>query len=171
MEYLNPMQTPRIEKVTVHICVGQSGEKLVKAETLLNQLANAKTVRTVSTSRIPAWGLKMGEPIGCKTTLRDDNAHEFLKKALDAKEKILKKTCFDKFGNLSFGIHEYIDLPGAKYDPEIGIFGMNINVTMERPGYRVKKRHLKKTKIPTKNLISRDEAMEFIKEKFNVKIE
>ena len=132
---------------------------------------NTKTVRTVSTHRIPAWGLKRGEPIGCKATLRNNDAHDFLKKGFDAKDNIIKKSYFDKFGNLSFGIHEYIDLPGAKYDPEIGIFGMNINVTIERPGYRVKKRHLKKTKVPSKNLMGRDEAMEFIKEKFNVTIE
>ena len=165
------MQTPRIEKVVVHMCVGKSGEELVKAEKLLNQLTNTKTVRTVSTHRIPAWSLKRGEPIGCKATLRNENADDFLKRALDAKENIIKKSCFDKLGNLSFGIHEYIDLPGAKYDPEIGIFGMNINVTIERPGYRIKKRHLKKAKIPVKNLISKNEAIEFIKEKFNVTVE
>jgi len=171
MEYLNKMQAPRIEKVVVHICVGQSGEELVKVETLLNRLTDVKPVRTISIHRIPAWGLKKGEPIGCKVTLRNESAVDFLKKGFSAKDNIIKKSYFDKVGNLSFGIHEYIDLPGAKYDPEIGIFGMNINATIERPGYRIKKRNLKKTKVPAKNLINKDEAIEFIKEKFNVKIE
>jgi len=171
MEYLNQMQMPRIEKVVVHICVGKSGEELVKAEKLLTQLTNAKPIRTLSEHRIPAWGLKKGEPIGCKVTLRKDDAVEFLKKGFIAKDNIIKKSNFDKLGNLAFGIHEYIDFPGAKYDPEIGIFGMNINATIERPGYRIKKRHLKKTKVPVKNLLKKDEAMDFIREKFNIKVE
>ncbi|PKP53875.1 MAG: 50S ribosomal protein L5 [Candidatus Altiarchaeales archaeon HGW-Altiarchaeales-3] len=171
MEYLNEMQKPGIEKVVVHICVGKSGEELVKAETLLSRLTNTKTVRTLSTHRIPAWGLKKGEPIGCKATLRNKAAKEFLDRALVPKDRILKKSNFDKFGNLAFGIHEYIDLPGIKYDPEIGIFGMNVNATIERPGYRIKKRHLKNTKVPAKNMITQEESMEFMAENFKVKFE
>jgi large subunit ribosomal protein L5 len=171
MEYVNLMKEPRIDKVVVHICVGHSGEDLVKAEKLLNQLTGVKPIRTISEHRIPAWGLKKGDPIGCKATLRKGPAAEFLKKGLTAKDNILPESCFDKQGNLAFGIHEYIDIPGAKYDPEIGIFGMNINATIERPGYRIKRRHFKKAKVPVKHLMTKNDAMEFVKEKFNVKFE
>jgi len=168
MNYKNPMQNPRIEKVTVNIGVGESGEKLIKAENLLKRLTGRKPVRTISRHKIPTWGLKKGDPIGCKVTLRGNDALEFLRRGFSAKDNQLKASSFDEFGNFSFGIHEYIDLPGIKYDPDIGIFGMDIAVTMERPGYRIKKRRLRKRKIPTRNLITKEESMEFIKEKFNV---
>ena len=165
------MQIPRIEKVTVHIGVGESGEKLLKAEKLLSQLTNVKPVKTLSTHRIPAWDLKKDESIGCKVTLRGDSAIKLLKNAFYAKDNIIKESQFDNRGNFSFGIHEHIDLKDVKYDPEIGIWGMDINVTMERPGYRIKKMQVQKKKIPSRSLITKEESIEFIKEKFGVKIE
>ncbi len=171
MNYPNPMQIPRIEKVTVHIGVGESGERLIKAEKLLNQLTGVKPVRTSSTHRIPAWDLKTGESIGCKVTLRGDSAIKLLKNAFYAKDNIIKESQFDTRGNFSFGIHEHIDLKDIKYDPEIGIWGMDINVTIERPGYRIKKMRVQKKKIPSRNLITKEESIEFIKENFGVKIE
>lgn len=170
MNYENPMQKPRIEKVTLNIGVGQSGEKLIKAETLLNKLTNRKPVRTVSKHKIPAWGIKKGDAIGCKVTLRGKEAEEFLKRAFAAKNNQLKDNCFDERGNFSFGIHEYIDIPGIKYDPSIGIMGMDVSVTMERPGYRVKRRALRPAKIRKRNFIKKEETIDVIKEKFNIEI-
>lgn len=170
MEYKNPMQGPRIDKVVVNIGVGDSGEKLIKAEKLLGQLTGRKTVRTVSKHKIPTWGLKKGDPIGCKVTLRGKGAEEFLKRGFSAKDNQINASNFDKYGNLSFGIHEYIDIPGIKYDPDIGIFGMDISVTVERPGYRIKRRRLMKRKIPDRSLLSREESLEFIKKKFGINI-
>jgi len=170
MEYPNPMRKPRIEKVVVNIGVGESGEKLVKAEKLLQDLTESKAVRTASKHKIPSWNLKKGDPIGCKVTLRGAKAEDFLKKGLQAKENKLRDSCFDNYGNISFGITEYIDLPGTKYDPDIGVFGMSINVRLERPGYRISRRRLKKVKIPAKNLISKEESIEFMHEKFGIEI-
>jgi len=171
MEYPNPMRKPRIEKVVVNIGVGESGEKLVKAEKLLQDLTESKPVRTVSKHKIPSWNLKKGDPIGCKVTLRGAKAEEFLRKGLEAKENKLKESCFDDHGNISFGITEYIDLPGAKYDPDIGVFGMNINTRLKRPGYRISRRRLKKTKIPTNIRVGREESIEFMHEKFGIETE
>lgn len=162
------MQNPRIAKVTVNIGAGESGEKLIKAESLLERLTEKKPVRTMSGHKIPSWGIKKREPIGCKVTLRGKGAEDFLRRGFSAVDNQLKASSFDKCGNFSFGIHEYIDIPGIKYDPAMGIFGMDITVTLERPGYRVKRRRLKKEKIPARTLITREESLEFIKEKFNV---
>jgi len=170
MEYKNIMQVPRIEKVVVNIGCGESGEKLRRAEKLLQKLVNKKPVRTISRHKIPSWGIKKREPIGCKVTLRGKDAEEFLKRAFIAKDNQIKKSNFDEYGNFSFGIHEYIDFPGIKYDPDIGIFGMDICVSLERPGFRIKRRRIKKSKIPSRNRISKEEAIEFIKNKFKVKI-
>lgn len=170
MEYKNPMQTPRIEKVVINIGVGQSGEKLARAEKLLEKITERKPMRTFSKHKIPSWNLKKNEPIGCKVTLRGKNAQEFLKKALYAKDNKLSEKNFDGKGNLSFGIHEYIDLPNVKYDPEIGVFGMNICVYIERPGFRIKRRKIKISKIPRKAIINKDETIDFFKENFKVDV-
>jgi len=167
----NPMQVARIEKVVVNIGVGESGEKLGKAEKLLAKLTGKKPVRTVSQHKIPAWNLKKGEPIGCKVTLRGQDAVEVIKRTLYAKNNSLRPGNFDKTGNVSFGIKEYIDIQGLKYDPEIGIFGMNVNINLEHPGYRVQRRTRHVGKIPQKARVSVDEAMDYMKNNFGVKIE
>ena len=170
MNYDNIMRKPKIEKVTVNIGVGQSGEKLGKAETLLQKITKRKPVRTISKHKIPTWNLKKGEAIGCKVTLRGAAADEMLKRGFAAKDNQLKATCFDAQGNFSFGVHEYIDIPGIKYDPDIGIMGMDITVTMQRPGFSVKKRSIRPGRIPVKATITKEETIDYIKEKFNVNI-
>ena len=171
MQYENVMQEPRIGKVTLNIGVGESGEKLVKAETLLQKITNKKPVRTNSKHKLPSWNLRKGEPIGCKVTLRGKDAEEVLKRMFYARDNKLDDSNFDKLGNLSFGIHEYIDIQGLKYDPDIGIFGLNVTATIEKPGYRIKRRKLKKTKPSKKQTLTKQEAIDFIKEKFGVEIE
>ena len=166
----NIMHNPRIEKVVINIGVGQSGERLAKAETLLKRLTNKKPSRTTSKHKIPAWNMRKGEAIGCKVTLRGREAEDFLKRAFQAKENKLLKRNFDKNGNFAFGVKEYIDFSGIKYDPEIGVFGMDICVSLERPGFRIKRRRIP-SKIPTKSFITKEEAITFITRKFGVKIE
>jgi large subunit ribosomal protein L5 len=166
----NIMRTPKIGKVVLNIAVGNSGEKLGKAETLLSRLTGKQPIRTISKHKIPTWSLKRGEPIGCKVTLRYKDAEEILKRGFAAKENKIEESNFDKHGNFSFGIHEYIDIPGIKYDPEIGIFGMDITVTMERPGYRIKRRYLKKKRVSPRALLTKEESIEFIKKKFGITI-
>ncbi|HDN82954.1 MAG TPA: 50S ribosomal protein L5 [Candidatus Altiarchaeales archaeon] len=170
MTQTNPMRSLRIAKVVVNIGVGESGEKLLRAEKLLEKLTGQKPVRTIAKKKIPVWGVKRGEPIGCKVTLRKKKAEEFLRRAFEAVDNRISAKSFDNDGNLSFGVHEYIDFPDMKFDPEIGMFGMDISVEIERPGYRIKRRRLQKRKIPTRHKVRREEAMEFIKEKFEVDI-
>jgi large subunit ribosomal protein L5 len=165
------METTKIEKVIVNIGVGESGERLGKAEKLLAKLTSKKPVRTISKCKIPAWDLKKGEAIGCKVTLRGNDAVEIIKRTLHAKDAILQPGNFDKTGNISYGIQEYIDIQGLKYDPEIGIFGMNVNINLQRPGYRIHWRARNNVKIPSYARVTRDEAIEYMKKNFGVKIE
>jgi large subunit ribosomal protein L5 len=171
MNMANAMENPRIEKVTVNIGVGESGERLGKAEKLLAKLTSKKPVRTASKHKIPTWNIRKDEPIGAKVTLRGKDAVEIIKRTLYAKNGALKPGNFDKTGNVSFGIQEYIDIQGLKYDPEIGIFGMNVNINLERPGYRIGRRARKAVKVPAHARVSRLQAIEFMKNNFGVKIE
>lgn len=165
---MNPMQEIRIEKVTLNIGTGGPGDNLDKAMKLLKTISSSKPVQTKSKRRIPTWGIRPGLQIGCKVTLRRKKAEELFKKLLVAKENKLSISNIDNSGNLSFGIPEYIDIPGVEYDIEIGIIGLEAAVTLEKPGYRIKKRKLQKRKIPPRHQISKQEAVKFMEKKFNV---
>ena len=156
------MNRVELEKVTLNIGVGGSGEPLENASKLLQQITGQKPLTTRSRDRNPGFGIKKGQEIGVKVTLRGRKAAEFLKKALDAVDnKILFKS-FDNQGNLSFGVREYIDFPGMKYDPKIGMIGFDVCVTLCKPGVRVSKRRIASRRVPSKQRVSRDEAIAFL---------
>ncbi len=168
---MKPMQQPRIEKITLNVGAGKDQNRLDKGIAVLKMITGTEPIKTITTKRIPTWGLRPGLPIGCKLTLRKTKASEVLKRLLEAKDKKLVPEQFDNTGNISFGIHEYIDVPGTIYDPKIGIIGLQVCVTLEKPGYRVKKRRIMQRKIPKRHLISKEEAMDFMQKNFGVKIE
>lgn len=167
---MNVMRNPKIEKVVVNMGVGESGEKLEKAETLLEKLADQKPVRTKAKRTNRDFHIRKGEPIGVKVTLRKEKAHTFLKKALDAVEKTLQQKNFDRKGNFAFGIREHIDLPGAKYDPKVGIFGMDVAVVLGRSGFRIKRRKKEKKTIHHRDYVSKEEAISFVTETYGVNV-
>jgi len=167
---MNPMQVPRIEKLTLNVGAGKDQTRLEKGVVLLKMITGIEPVKTVTQKRIPAWGLRPGLPIGCMLTLRKQKAFEILKRLLQAKEHKLMPSQFDNAGNISFGIHEYIDIPGVNYDPKIGVIGLQVCVTLEKPGYRIKRRKLEQKKIPPVHKITKQEAMEFMMKQFGVKI-
>ena len=161
---------PKIDKVTVNIGVGETGEKLDKAYSLVQTLVEQKPIKTTAKSKVPTWGLREGLPIGIKVTLRKDKANKFLKNAFVAVENKLNESCFDKFGNFSFGVSEYIELPNAKYDPKIGVFGLDVCVTMKKPGYRIKARKRHQKKIAQKHALRKEESVAYITKKFGVEV-
>jgi len=165
---MNPMQNIKIEKITLNIGCGDSGEKLDKAKKLLETLTNKKVVITTTHKRT-TFGTAKGRPIGCKITLRGKDAEEFLKKALDAVDFKLAKGVFDKQGSFSFGVKEHISLAGVRYDPDIGIFGMDVCVSLERPGFRIKRKKISR-KIGKKHLIKPEEAMDWAVKNYKVEI-
>jgi len=166
----NPMLQPKIEKVTVHVSVGKSGEPLEKAMKILEELTEQKPCARKARKTIRDFGIRKGEPIACLVTLRKERAEEFLKRAFPAVGNRVSKSSFDHVGNFSFGIKEHIDIPRTKYVPELGIVGMDIIVTMERPGYRVKRRRCPKSRIGSNHLLTPDESMLFVRENFGVEI-
>lgn len=167
---MNSMKNIRIEKVTLNIGAGKDQTRLEKGVMLLNSIANATPIKTITSKRIQEWGLRPGLPIGCKLTLRKDKAVKILPRLFDAIENTLSERQFDNNGNVAFGIHEYIEIPGVKYDPKIGIMGLEVCITLERPGFRIKKRRLLARKIPARHRISKQEAIEFMSEQFKIKV-
>ena len=141
------MEEVKIAKATINIGVGEAGERLGRAEKLIESITDQKPVRTYSKVTNPEFGIRKGQPIACKVTLRGDKADKAIKMILDGIENRLRSRQFDAQGNVSFGINEHIDIPGMRYDPDIGIFGMNISVTFEKPGYRIKRRKINRKKI------------------------
>src|SRR3989338_4077891 len=147
------MKEIRVEKVTLNIGAGKDQTKLDKGMQLLSTITNATPVKTVTSKRIQEWGLKPGLPIGCKLTLRKDRAMKMLPRLLEAVDNKLREKQFDENGNIAFGIHEYIEIPGVKYNPKIGIMGLEVCVTLERKGYRIKRRRLLARKIPIRHRV------------------
>ena len=168
---INPMQKPQIEKVVVNMSVGKSGEALQKSIQVLEELTNKKPCQRKAKKSIRDWGIRKSEPIACMVTLRGQNAINFLKRAFDAVENKLPISCFDVNGNFSFGIKEHIEIPGIKYDPKLGIFGMDICITTKMPGYRIKRRHKLKSKVGKKQRVTPEETRDYISELFNIKIQ
>jgi len=160
-----------IDKVTVNIGVGAPGERLEFAKDLLKRLTGRTPIETQAKRREPVFKLRKGLPIGAKVTLRKAAAKEFLDKALAAKRRMLSPRNFDKTGNFAFGVAEYIDFPGAKYDPAIGMFGFDVAVTLIRRGARVANRKILRSRIGAKHRVGKEEAMEFAKSALNAKVE
>ncbi len=166
----NTMRTPVIDKVIVHMGVGESGQHLVNAEEILRTITGQAVVRCFAKRTLPAFAIKKKEPIGCKVTLRGQKAQEFLEIALGIVEKSIVKSQFDSLGNVSFGIEEHTDFPGMRYDPNIGVFGMDVTVVIKRPGERICKRRIATRKIPTNHRVTVEDAIVFLNESYGVEV-
>lgn len=165
------MKRIEVHKVVINIGVGRSGEPIDKAKNALLELTNQQPAVRGARKSVRDFGIHKGEPIGVVVTLRHEPAIEFLKRVVAAKNNVLKASSFDNYGNISVGIHEHIDIPGTKYNPEIGIFGMDVNIVLNRPGYRIAKKSRKSAKIGKMHRINREEAIEFFKQKYGVEVE
>ena len=167
----NKMKEILIDKVTLNIGVGKAGQELENAKGLLERLSGAKAVATHAKSRNPVFHIKKGDIIGTKATLRGAPAADFLKKALKVKAFALPSRSFDKEGNFSFGVPEYIEFPGAKYDPKIGMLGFDVCITLRRRGFRVQRRRHAKASMGGKHRITKQEGMEFAKSTLSINVE
>jgi len=166
---VSDMRAIKIEKVTLNVGCGDDKAKIDKAAKLLKLLTDRTPVVTKSKRR-STFGVAKGRPIGVKVTLRRAAATDFLKKALGGVENKLSMNNFDAEGNFSFGIREYIDMPGVKYSYDVGMMGLDVSVSLERPGFSVKRRRIQQRKIPAKHKINKEEAAEWAKKTFGVQI-
>lgn len=170
-ETVNPMNVPRIAKIVINIGVGEGGTRLVNAEKVLELLTGEKPQRTYGRIQNRDLKVREGAPIGCKVTMRDqEKINQFLKDAIWVRQGTIPAWNFDQSGNLSFGISDYTDFPGQKYDPDIGIYGMDVNVVIERPGHRVSRRRRAKAKVGVGHRVTKNEAMAWVKDNFEVEI-
>jgi large subunit ribosomal protein L5 len=164
----NPMREIRIAKIVVNIGCGEAGEKLDRAKRLLKGLVN-KDVCTTRTTGRTTFGMPKGRELGTKVILRNEDAEKFLKRAFVAVENKINKNVFDKQGNFSFGVKEHIAFPDVRYDPEIGIYGMDVCVVLERNGFRVSRKR-NGGRVGKSHRITSAEASEWIVNKFDVKL-
>ncbi|NAY82008.1 MAG: 50S ribosomal protein L5 [Thaumarchaeota archaeon] len=157
----NLMKRIYIDKVILHIGVGQAGEKLEKAKKVLQEIAGQEPSERRAKKTIRDFGIHRGEKIAVMVTLRKKKALEILQKVLAARGNSVPLSSVDEAGNLAFGIKEHIDIPGIKYNPEIGIFGLDVIVNLARPGYRVQRRKRCRSSIGKEHRITKEEAIEF----------
>jgi len=151
------MRKIRIEKLIINICVGESGDKLTKASRVLKELTDQEPVFSVARLTVRTFGIRRNEKIAVHVTVRGKKAEEILNKGLAVLEYEMKDRNFSTSGNFGFGIQEHIDL-GLKYDPAVGIYGMDFYTVLSRPGFRVNKRKRMNNAIGVAHRITKDDA-------------
>ncbi len=162
------MREPRVEKVVVHMGVGQGGRELAQAEEILEEVTEQQPVRTTAKATEPDFNIREGDPIGAKVTLREEAAEAFLEKSMPLVD--LDERQFDETGNFSFGVEEHTDFPSQEYDPTIGIYGLDVTVNLVRPGYRVAKRDKASRSIPSGHRLTVEDATAYVEETFDVEV-
>lgn len=166
----NPMSQVKVRKVTVNISVGNSGEELERAVEVLESLTGQKPQRRTARKSVRDFGIRKDEPIACIVTLRKDRAVSFLKQALETVSGRIPASYFDNYGNFTFGIKEHIEIPGTRYVPELGIFGMDVCVTLEKPGGRIQHRRRRPATVGRRQRVNKEEAQSFMTEAFQVTV-
>lgn len=162
------MQSINISKVVINIGTGSNDALQVSAKRLIETITSRKPADEISRTRNPSFKIAKGQKIGAFVTVRGDDAKKLIKRLFEAVDNKIKYDSIST-NSLSFGIPEYIDITGVKYDPKVGMMGMNVNVSFKRKGTRVALRKLHNAKIPPKHRqVPPDEIVDYIKKEFNV---
>ena len=165
---VHEMREPTVEKVVVHMALGEGGRELARAEDILESVTDQESVRTQAGRAAQDFGVREGTPVGAKVTLRGDRAREFLETALPLAD--VSRGQFDDTGNFSFGVEEHTEFPSQEYDPEVGIYGLDVTVNLVRPGYRVSKRDKRTRQIPSGHRLTVEDAIAFLEREFDAEV-
>ncbi len=161
------MQDINIEKVILSI--SSVGEELEKGVKLLERLTGRKVAIRKSRKRIPSLGVRPGLEVGCLVTLRGKEAKEMLKKLLLAVDNRLRKKQISD-NSFSFGVKEYIEIPGMEYQRDIGILGFDVTVAFTKKGKRIVRKKIKRGKLPKKQQVSKEEIINFLEKNFRIEV-
>ena len=164
------MRRIRLEKIVLNMGVGQSGPAIEAAKKALEQISGHRPCPRSARDTQRDFGVRKGEPIGVAVTVRGGQAEALAARLFEAKGNSIAGRSFDNFGNFSFGIREHIDIPGVKYDPSIGIIGLDVCVSLSRPGYGIRKRSKHKARVGRSHRITAGEARRFVAGRFGIEV-
>ncbi|HUC38981.1 MAG TPA: 50S ribosomal protein L5 [Candidatus Acidoferrum sp.] len=166
----NKMQDVMVSKLVINIGTGNEEKRAEPAKRLLELITGKKPAEEISKRRAPAFKITKGQIIGAYVTIRGPEKADLLKRLLDAADNKVKESGITP-NSLSFGIKEYIDIRGIKYDPAIGMLGMNVNVAFRRKGARVMTRKRMASRIPKRHsMVSRELIKDYVKKEFGAEV-
>lgn len=167
---VNPMRTIKLEKITLNLGCAGDAAVIERAKKLLEMFSNGKKPVVTASKRRSTFGIAKNKPVGVMLTLRGKQAADFLKQALASVDNRIKATQFDRQGNFSFGVKEYIEMPGVKYKHEIGVLGFDVIVTLQRAGYGISRRRVQMKSIPKGQRITPEDARSWLSKSYGVSI-
>ena len=158
--YKNPMDVPRIEKITLNMGVGEAiaDKKVIEsARSDMEKIAGQKPITTLARKSVASFKVRDGYPIGCKVTLRRERMYEFLDRLINISIprvrdfRGLNGKSFDGRGNYSMGVKEQIIFPEIDYEKIDKIRGMDITITTSAKSDEEAKALLAAFSFPFKN--------------------
>ncbi len=137
-KYTNPMQVPRLSKITLNMGVGEAvGNKKILENAVADMatVAGQRPVVTLSRRAHATFKIRENWPIGCMVTLRRERMYEFLDRLINISLPRVRDfrgvsgRSFDGRGNFNMGIKEQIIFPEIDFDQIDALRGMNISIT------------------------------------------